>query len=163
MNKCPPTTSRRNRHGFTLIETATAMMIISVAVVAMCELLTAGTSANIRGGELTRAVNLADTIHEIALGLPLDHAGRHVTGRFASVWDLNGQTFSPPIDGATTPIADYAGWTQQVTVQAVDNKSMATAVAADRSAAVARLSVVVWHNGQTVYSQSWLMPGDEPQ
>ena len=80
---------RAMRRGFTLIETATAMIIISVAVVAMCGLLAAGTNANISGNEMTTAVNLAGTIHEIAVGLPLSDGGKPVIGPYRCVrWDL---------------------------------------------------------------------------
>src|SRR5882724_6798959 len=60
---------RAIRRGFTLIETAMAMMILGIAVAAMLQLLAAGSQSNLAGTELTTAVNLANNIKEISTGL----------------------------------------------------------------------------------------------
>src|SRR5436190_15618184 len=62
-----PTT--RSSRGFTLIEAAWVTIIVGVGVVGMLELLAAGTMSNSAGNEMTTAINLANNIHEISLGL----------------------------------------------------------------------------------------------
>jgi hypothetical protein len=126
------------------------MMIMSIAVVAMCELVTAGTAHAVSGGELTTAVNLANTIHEGA-----------VIGQSRDIWDLNGRTFQPAIDGTGAAIAGDQAWSQQVVVQAVDNRNIG-AVADEATGLMARMTVTVYHNGHYVYSGSWLMAADDP-
>ena len=120
-----------------------AMVIMTVAITALCELLAAGTTANISGNELTTAVNQANTIHEQAIGLPLSHSRDAVIGPWHDVWDLNGQTFSPPIDAARRPISTYGNWTQRITVQSVDSNNISSPIADDRNAPTARLTVEI--------------------
>src|SRR5689334_18528489 len=62
--------SPRTRRGFTLVESAVVTVIVGVGVVAMLELLAAGSVSNAEGAELTTAINLASNIREISLGLP---------------------------------------------------------------------------------------------
>src|SRR5262249_31563332 len=59
---------RRGR-GFTVIEGALVTSIISFGVVAMLQLLAAGTVSNGEGAEMTTAINLARNIREMMLGL----------------------------------------------------------------------------------------------
>src|SRR5438874_12950745 len=61
----------RARHrGFPLMEASLVTVVIGVGVVAMLQLLATGTMVNSYSNEQTTAVNLANNIHEIALGLP---------------------------------------------------------------------------------------------
>src|SRR5438128_1594415 len=100
--------SRHGRRGFTLIETAMATVIIGVAVVALLQLLAAGTMSNAAGKELTTAINLANNVHEIMLGQS-----------FGGMWGLNGTTCSPPVDCTGAAIQNYGNWSQAITVQTV--------------------------------------------
>lgn len=61
--------AQRRARGFTLIEAAIVTVIIGVGVVGMLELLAAGTQSNSDGTELTTAINLANNIREMSLGL----------------------------------------------------------------------------------------------
>lgn len=160
----PITVGRRStpRRALSLIETMVAMVIITIAITAMCELLVAGTSANVSGNELTTAVNLAGTIHEIAIGLPLSHSGQAVIGPWHDVWDLNGLKFSPPIDAGRRPIAAQANWEQRITVISVDSNNISAPIPDDRNAPAARLTVEVYHEGRHVYTTSWLVLAHDP-
>ena len=60
---------RPRRRGFTLIEAAMVTVIIGLGVVGMLELLAAGTVSNSEGTELTTAINLANNVRELSLGL----------------------------------------------------------------------------------------------
>jgi prepilin-type N-terminal cleavage/methylation domain-containing protein len=154
-----PGEGRRKPHrcAFTLIETMAAMVIISVAITAMCELLAAGTRANVAGNELTTAVNLANTVHEIAIELAQPGRDAAVIGPWQNVWDLDGQNFSPPIDAHAEPILDYASWTQRVSVEPVDGGDVAGANPSLRRGSMARLKVEIYHEGRQVHSATWLV------
>jgi Tfp pilus assembly protein PilV len=145
------------RAGFTLIEAAMAQVIVSFAVVAMCELLASGTAVNAGAADLTTAVQLANNIHEIAVGLPFDDTGGPVVGRWHDVWDLNGLKFSPPIDVDRAPIRADENWTQEVSVTGVDEKQIGSPVEHQFSTPTARLQVTIYHNGRYVYDANWLV------
>src|SRR4051812_27311045 len=67
-SRTPP--FRARRRAFTLMEASLVTVVIGVGVVAMLQLLATGTMVNGYSNEQTTAVNLANNIHEIALGLP---------------------------------------------------------------------------------------------
>ena len=160
-----PFRSRRRglRRAFSLIEAATATMIAAVAVVSMGAALAAGTTANSAGAESTNAVNLAGSVHELALGLSRGGADAPVIGPRRSVWNLKDVTFSPAVDGRGLPLPDYGDWEQQVAVQSVDNRNVASTIAEDRSSAMVRVTVRVYHHGRFVYSASWLVEAVNPR
>jgi prepilin-type N-terminal cleavage/methylation domain-containing protein len=91
--------SDRRRRGFTLIEAAMVTVIIGVGVVSMLQLLAAGTVSNSEGTELTTAINLANNIREMSLGLAY---------------------YDPNTDMTITP-PPYQWNTKEATVKAYDN------------------------------------------
>ncbi|HSU68777.1 MAG TPA: hypothetical protein VLJ39_17990, partial [Tepidisphaeraceae bacterium] len=119
---------RQRRNAFTLVETALAMVIIGTGVMALLQLLAAGTMVNSGGTELTTAVNLANNIHEISINLPFQKPGSPGSlakdsggpTAYTYVWDLNGDTYNPPLDVTRNPISTYSTWSQKVTISTVD-------------------------------------------
>src|SRR3954453_19920939 len=117
-------TGRVTRRGFTLMEAALVTVVIGVGVVAMLQLLAAGSMSNGYANEQTTAVQLANNIHEIALGLPFYDpdtlAGQTPawstpeTGNtaFDDLLDLNGKTFSPPINVSRQSMSSHSNWAQ---------------------------------------------------
>jgi prepilin-type N-terminal cleavage/methylation domain-containing protein len=158
-------TRSRSRRGFTLIETAMAMVIIGVALAAVLQLLAAGTSSNIAGKEMSTALNLANNIREIANGLAYTdptNAGSANTkeatpAAYNDIWDLNGNTFDPPLDCTAQPISSQAGWQQVVTVQSVDPNNITATRPNDPTIATARITVTVKHGGKYIYQSSWVV------
>ena len=139
-----------------------AQIIIGLAVTAMCQLLATGTESNAAATELSTGVNLANNIHELAVGLPFNDPGHAVIGTYHSVWDINGLTFSPPIDAKQQSITGYANWAQTVTVQTVDNTQLTAIRPNNTSVPTALVSVVITHNNRSVYTASWLVVAADP-
>lgn len=143
------------------------MVIVGVGVMALLELITAGTMSNIAGTELTTAVNLANNIHEITIGMKFQdpttpsattHANGEAVSAYTDIWDMNGDTYSPPLDVQRNPIATYANWAQQVTVQSVDPNNLTAVRPNDPvNLSTARVTVVITRGGKSVYTASWLV------
>jgi|SRR5579859_1711260 len=161
-----PRAARRLPRGFTLVEAALTMVIIGTGVMAMLQLLTAGTMSNSSAAELTTAVQLANNVHEIALSLPFTCAANPTSTTFKDsggpanytyVWDINGDTYKPPLDIRRNQIANYTAWTQQVTVQSVDPTNLDAVRPNSVSLPTARVTVVILHNAKKVYKATWLI------
>ena len=142
------------------------MVIIGMGVVALLELLTAGTMSTGAGTELTTAVNLANNIHEISTYLPFNdvtNGGSTSTkeaggpSSYNDIWDLNGDTYSPPLDVRRQPISGYSNWAQKVTVQSVAPDNLTASRPNTVSLPNARVTVTITHNGKYVYSESWIV------
>lgn len=180
-----PGRAHRGRRGFTLIESAMVTVIIGVGVVGMLQLLAVGTVSNSEGTELTTAINLANNIREISLGLawfdPQDtHAGTAAdpkqwnmkeasVAQYDNITDLDACTFSPPIDVRRQPITEYGTWKQVVTVQSVPrgNVSAAPLPVNTTLEPTVRVTVTIQRSNTPVYTMSWLavsptkLPSDE--
>lgn len=147
-----------------------AMVIISVGVMAMLQLLAAGTVSNEDGAELTTAVNLANNVHEISLWLAFNDPTNGSSpstkesspANYNDIWDMNGDTYSPPLDVTRVPIAGYSNWSQQVTVSTVDPNNVTATRPNDPTQPTARVSVTVSHHGKQVYQASWLITAPNP-
>lgn len=156
---------RSRAHGFTLIETAMAMVIVGVAVGAMLQLIAAGSQSNVVGNELTTGINLAKNIQQIASSLaytdpnnpgsPALHKGNLAQATY--IWDLDTLSCSPPVDCTGSTITNYAGWKQSVSVQTVSPGQLTSARPQDTTVPTAKITVTITHNGTTIYSTSWLV------
>jgi len=152
------------RRGFTLIESALVTIIVGTGVVAVMQLLAAGSMASRQSQGLTTAVHLANQIHELSLGLafadptsPADwgpHAGETLAN-YDDVTDLDGQTFTPPIDARRHTLTNLADWSQSITVESVDPNRI-TLTVPKGSTRAQRITVNVLHNGQIVFTENWL-------
>ena len=158
--------ARPRAHGFTLIETAMAMVIVGVAVGAMLQLIAAGSQSNMVGNEMTTGINLAKNIHEIAStlaytdpnnpGSPTLHKGNLSQATY--IWDLDTLSASPPVDCTGQTITNYAGWKQSVSVKTVSTGQLTTVPPVqDTTVPTARITVTISHKGTTIYSTSWLV------
>ena len=156
----------RRRRGFTIMETALTTVIIGVGVVALLQLLATGTNVNNSAAEMTTAVNLANNVHEIMAGLPLydpNYPGTFNPGlanvaNFAGVTEFDGSTFKPPLDNTRGQMtgAGLDNWSQQVTVQSVNEDNLNAVVTNSTTQNAARVTVKVFHNTSQVYQTSWV-------
>jgi hypothetical protein len=149
--------------GFTLIEAALVTCIIGIGVLAMLQLLAAGTASNSAGAEMTTALNLAKGIREMCTGLAFadDNQPTHwgseageTIATYDDLDDLDGKIFNPPIDALKITLPDYAAWEQRVTVQSVDADRITIPVPNGTSPAT-RITVSIFRNGQRVCDISW--------
>ncbi len=94
------------------MEAALVTIIVGVGVVAMLQLLAAGTMSNAESAESTIAQNLARNIRELSLGLAFTdpaqptHWGLETGETIATcndLDDLDGAVISPPIDAPDGP------------------------------------------------------------
>ena len=126
------------------------MVIVGVAIVALVQLLTAGTYANETSTELTTAINLANNIREMAYGVSYD-----------SMMTLDAKTYSPPIDASKGSITDLTGWKQVVSVNYVDPDHVTLTVPKTQVEPTAIVTVTISHNNRTIYSTDWLAAASE--
>ena len=141
---------RAARAGFTLIEAAIVTVIVGVAIVALVQLLTAGTYANETSTELTTGIGLATNIREMAYGVAYD-----------SIMTLDAKTYTPPVDARKIAITDLTGWKQVVTVNYVDPDHVTLTVPKTQVEPTAIVSVTVSHNGRSIYTTDWLVAASE--
>jgi prepilin-type N-terminal cleavage/methylation domain-containing protein len=135
---------RGRGRGFTLIETAMATAVIGVAVVAVLNLLAAGTNSNAQGVRTTTAMNLAANVREMCVS--------KTTEELAA---LAGTEYSPPRDASGEVLGDYDGWMQRIDVQCVDVDDVDLVVPAGSSPAV-RVTVTVRRHGKDICAVGWL-------
>ncbi len=154
----------RRRRGFTLIESALVTIIVGTGVVAVMQLLAVGSVSTRQSQNLTTAVHLANQIHELSLGLafadPADptHWGPSTGETLATyddVTDLDGQTYSPPIDARRQTLTSLSDWSQSITVDSVDPARI-TVTVPKGSTRAQRITVNISHNGQIVFTENWL-------
>ena len=161
----PRRAAGRRRTGFTLVEAAMVTVIIGVGVMAMLTLLAAGTAANEDATQLTEAINLANNIHEITMGMPyydpqtptVWNSKEPTVAEWDNITDLDGASFNPPIDARRNPIPEYAGWRQSVEVESVTHDKVTVTTPDTTTEPTARVTVTVRHRGRTVYATSWLV------
>ena len=135
--------ARHRRSGFTLLEAALTTVIIGTGLVAMLQLIAAGTAANVSGAEMTSATNLAKNVREYSLKQTV-----------AQVRALDGDSYTPPIDSRGEQISGFDNWTQLIDVQAVDRDRLTTDII-DANPHAVRVTVKVQHNGRNVCDMSW--------
>lgn len=158
------TTRTALRHrGFTLIEAALVMTIVSVGVLAMLQLLATGSVVSADSITKTTAMNLARNIREMSLNLPCNdpttptnwglEAGETLA-TLDDLDDLHTMTFDPPIDARRQVVGNMPGWKQVVFVNNVDPNKV-TMLAPNGSTPAMLMTCVVSHNGTEVYRMRW--------
>lgn len=125
------------------METAVAIVVVGVGVAGMASLMSACTSQNRAGAQLTTAIYLAQCVQEMMADLPFNDPsgagfGREETGGLQTwndIDDFDGwDTSQPawggsPVDSTRQPIAGLPSYAQAVTVTEVSPKSLTTAQA----------------------------------
>src|SRR5258707_6135636 len=154
------------RRGFSLMETALATIIVGVGIMGIVELLANGTDTNRQSTDLTTGVNLAKNVRELSLklafldpntptvwGLDGGESANNPAG-FNDIHDLDGRTYSPPIDSRGQTIWTMDGWSQSIVVHTWYPNSISTDVPNGTDSAV-RVTVTVTHQGNFVTNLTW--------
>src|SRR5262245_36854297 len=89
------------RRGFTLIEAGITTVIIGVGVMAMMQLLAAGTVSNVQAFEMTTGVNVAKAVREISIQKSFD-----------DIIAMDGTHHQPPWDSRSQAMDDLTDWRQ---------------------------------------------------
>jgi hypothetical protein len=118
--------ARRGRGAFTLIETAMALIIVGVGVVASMRLFASCSQQNTASTQMTLAMHLSGNIREAMSGLAFDDPNTGTGGwgpetgetlaNYNDVDDFDGLSFNPPIDSLRSTITSMGQYTQVVTV-----------------------------------------------
>jgi type II secretory pathway pseudopilin PulG len=150
--------------GFTLIEALIAVVLISLAIVALLAANSAFTQANAVGTELSTAEFLAEQIKELTATLAVidPNTGAATFGAeeaalldYDDLDDFDDMTYSPPIDADRVPLNNFAAFSQQITVQNVHPGDFEQVVA-DHGSEFVRVTVMVFLNSEKVSSASWV-------
>jgi prepilin-type N-terminal cleavage/methylation domain-containing protein len=159
------------RRGFSLVESALAIVIIGVGIVALMASLEAGGRINGAGRDLTRAVFLAQEAREWTVRLPFrdpdpadanNPPGPDGTNPQVFVDDLDdlynsaGLVYSPPRDGAGQPLAGLTGWSQVFTLTWRDPNNLLQAVSAGGSDVI-NVAVSVRFKSKEVFANNWIV------
>ena len=164
------TTTRR---GFWLVESAVAIAVVGIGVVAVVGSQQAWHIPAVASEELATGMRLATEIREMSLLLP---ANDPITG--SAVWgpeagelipididdldDLDGAVFaevdgSGPLDATGAVIVGMDDWVQRIQVQCVDPFNV-TSIVPDGSSEVVRIDVTVMHIGEEITRLTWIAP-----
>lgn len=152
--------SRRAAAGLTFAEVLLATLVAgTMLVTATSALSTTVETHDQLAAEPVAAFALAREIHSLALTLPNTPGDGSPATTGAGVLlleDLDGATFSPPINAAGAALSSSAGWTQVVAIDSV-NLSSPTTLAADPTASstLLRLTVTVLEGRKTCGTYSW--------
>jgi type II secretory pathway pseudopilin PulG len=161
------------RRGFWLVESAVAIAVIGISVVAVVGSQQAWHIQAVASEELATGMRLATEIRELSLLLPANdpitgsttwgtEAGEILPFDIDDLDDLDMVIFSEslgtgPIDATGTTIVGMNGWEQQITVHCV-NPFDITVVVADGSSDTVHLEVAVLHNGKEITRLPWIAP-----
>jgi prepilin-type N-terminal cleavage/methylation domain-containing protein len=152
--------SCRASSGFSFIEILVATLIVGSALVAAMGALTSATqSQSALATGPTTALTLANEIHTLALALPRaagDGTPAHAGGEVAVLDDLDGASFSPPIDARRGSLSSSTGWSQAVRVDPVA-LAAPTVADDDRSSSdtLLKLTVTVRQGADAAGTYSW--------
>jgi hypothetical protein len=161
------------RRGFWLVESAVAIAVVGIGVVAVVGSQQAWHIQTAVSEEIATGMRLATEIREMSLLLPANdpvtglatwgiESGEAIPMDIDDLDDLDNQIFSEsdgtgPLDATGSVIAGMEGWEQQITAQCVDPFNV-TNIVPDSTSDVVRLEVTVLHNGEETARLSWIAP-----
>ncbi len=174
------------RCGFTLIETAVAIVVVGLGVAAILVSTAAGSRANNHGKKLTQATFLAQEVREWTLRLPFSDQdpadannppGPDGTDPQTFVDDLDdllgndrtGVTYDPPRSGTCPgiptnylgdPIGDMVGWSQHIDLTWRSQNDL-NSIVADGASDLVYVEVTVSRRGEEMIKTGWLVTRKE--
>ena len=168
--------------GFTLMETALAMVIISTGVLSIIAAQQAYHQSNLWSQRVGTALLLANEVRELTVNLPRfdpitgdatwgPEENEATVDQFDDLDDFDGAlgtgtTFSPPIDANRQNIPGMERWSQLVTVENVLENMVNGGSAPDNSTNVLRITCVVFYQSpsmaepEEITRLTWLRAGE---
>ncbi len=155
---------RKNRKGFTLLESLFAIILIGMAVTALIAANCSFTKINAVGLEISTAEFLAEQIRELVDTLetidPED--GKTTFGPeelslalYDDIDDFDDTTFNPPIGADREPLNEFAAYTQNVVVENVSQSDLQQVVG-DYSSNFVRITITVTLGGEEFARAMWI-------
>lgn len=153
--------------GFTLIEVLIATILVGFSIAALVAANGTLTMANGAGTDQSTAEFLVEQIRELTAAMPVIEKGVTTPTTFGpetgetnptlydDLDDFDGAVISPPIAVNKTYLSEFAGFSQQITVQNVSLSNL-DQVVADHGSQFVRVTVHVFQNGRDLSSASWL-------
>jgi hypothetical protein len=130
------------------VEAAIVTAIVGVGIVALLELLAAGSMSNINSKQLSTSVFLANNVNEMMQGKPYD--------TLKSTYD--NVTYNPPRDGRGTVLSGFDDWSQVIDVSYVLPNRLTTTVPDSQVEPTARVTVsIVNHQTRVIYTTQWII------
>jgi type II secretory pathway pseudopilin PulG len=130
--------------GFTLLEVLFAAMLIGLAIAALVGTSGAFTMKNAAGVDLSTAEFLIEEMREMTVPLT-----------YTAMESYPDQSFNPPVDLGGAPLADFAAFTQQISVDNVSVSDLNDVEPAGTTDFV-KVTVTILKNGSPVSSASWI-------
>ncbi|MHC4104862.1 MAG: type IV pilus modification PilV family protein [Planctomycetota bacterium] len=153
------------KSGFSLIEVLVAVILVGLAIASLVAANSSFTRTNAAGLNLSTAEFLTEQIRELAAMLPvidpntgtdLPFGPEEATlADYDDLDDFDGASFSPPINADREVLNDFAAFTQEVTVENVNDADFEQVVG-DHTSNFVRVSVTVFLNSREISSTSWL-------
>ena len=135
---------RKNRKGFTLIESLFAVMLIGLVIAAIAVSSGAATMVNGVGVDLSTSEFLIEEFREMTTTLTFDELDAYTTGNI-----------NPPIDLNGDAMTEFSAFTQQVDIVHVLESNQQT-VDGTGASNFLRVSVTITRNGAPISSASWI-------
>jgi len=161
------------RRGFWLVESAVAISVVGIGIVAIVGSQQAWHIQAVASEELATGMRLATEIREMSLLLPSNdpitgsatwgpEAGELIPIDLDDLDDLDGAVFaetdgSGPLDATGTVIVGMSDWIQHIQVQCVDPFDV-TSIVPDGLSEVVRIDVTVMHIGEEITRLTWIAP-----
>ena len=131
--------NKKYKSGFTLIEVLFAVMLVGLAIASLMAANAAFTKANGVGTDLSTAEFIIGQIRELTMLLPVIDPETELatfgpeTGEtladYDDLDDLNGSSFSPPIDAKRTTLNEFPAYSQKIAVENVNASDFEQVVA----------------------------------
>jgi hypothetical protein len=149
-----------------LIEVLIAVILVGLSIAALVAANGSFTMANITGADISTGEFLVEQLRELTTTLPVSEQAADVAwttfgpeepnlASYDDLDDFDGASFSPPINAGRQVLNDFAVFTQDVTVENI-NQSNFDQTVADRSSDFVRVTVTVSRNAQEISSASWI-------